>query len=90
MGIWEMSPENLQTILGEFAKLRTVSVLSTLSAFLIAKARNSLGKLWWPWIFEYFSEICGEKSNSFWNSTNKSEILLKAYLHLSQYLVIFS
>ena len=56
---------NLNTILGDFAKPRSASIYFVMSVFLIATTPIPLGGLSWNFIFEYFWEICGEKSSSF-------------------------
>jgi len=49
----------------EFAKLRSAIINRVMSVFLIATTPIPLSGLTWNLMFEYFSEICGEKSRSF-------------------------
>jgi len=51
--------------LGEFAKLQSWSICSVVSVLLIATTRFHLHEMPWNLIFEYFSNICGEKLSSF-------------------------
>jgi hypothetical protein len=49
----------------EFVKLRSATIYRVMSVFLIATTPIPLSGLTWNLMFEYFSEICGEKSRSF-------------------------
>ena len=63
-GLWK-DLENLITILGQFAKLRSYRLCSVTSVFLMATTLLPLIELSWNVIFENFSKISRGKSSSF-------------------------
>jgi hypothetical protein len=63
MYIWENTLEKLLTNLGDLEKLRFLKVFLQCLSFWLQSTRISLVKILWNLIFEYFAEICGEKSS---------------------------